>query len=125
MDALDCRNGWGDVWGDAALGRRGFRPYLNRDQGSRLLCIPILATKEHSYGPCMSREDWEAGSGRIADRVFDLLVQDQVLKNPPAKLCRGVHGNNGLELKPDHLWMVDEKRRDEWVGVRRLLLTDV
>lgn len=66
--------------------------------------------------------------GLAAERIFNLLVQDKVIKHPTARAVRGFLsiGNRGRQgpLNQGHVWTIDPNERDSWFAARLLILPE-
>lgn len=106
------------------------KPFVTRRVAEGLLIEHILNDREQSINATMIDA---VGTGLMAERVFELLVADGVLRHPskrrlgsarwPCPVMSNAQPLRApLELQTTDVYEINEEKRDEWVATRLLLL---
>lgn len=129
-EALDYERGWFDTYlskADLAYDR----PFVSRSLAEQLLCEAINNANMSKAKFNFTHYPNESAylNGMVTERVFNLLVEEKVLRNPTAHDFRPVVKERVDEriTKPvdrKKVWAVDRDAADLWVTTRLLLLED-
>lgn len=111
-----------------SLKNRGFamdKPWLTRRASEDLIRTELdIAPATGILLPHIDASDFASVP---AERVFNLLVQDGVLKHPTARAVRGFHlllNRGSRPMVPADVWTVDQDERDSWFAARLLVLPE-
>ena len=130
---LDPDEGWRDGY-DSAGGLRYEKPFVAKNIAEREL-NEVVRNLPDEFPPIHftlhnNRAAWE--NGLITERIFDLLVEEGVLRNPTVRSFRPVArttlvGKAEVHGKPvirSRVWEVCAKEADLWMATRLLLLDE-
>lgn len=130
--ALEPSRGGG--WGDRYVTRLGngvYRPFVQRWQGEKDICDRSQLGEREQSIRCTKLDKNLWTDSQLAERMFDLLVADQVIRHPTKRQVGDITTEERwsetkfVPLPTKRLFGVNEAERDTWVSARLLLLTDL
>lgn len=128
MRKLDSKDSWGEAW-PSLRHPVNDRPWMTRKSAEVMIMDLLIKIGDTAAGrlpivmPGVDLTDFPSVPG---ERIFNGLLADGVIRNPAPSSVRGLlsHRIKRIPLKHTDVFAVDAKRRDEWFGVRLLMLED-